>query len=94
MNFKNCTHEWKFHVDADNVGPAKGNAIMECDNCKKRITLREKCSIDSGLAQKRSLKIQETNTKVGMWANIISSVTLIIAFFTFLFGNKILQCFS
>lgn len=94
-NFENCKHDWVFHLDVDKTGgPATGNSIFRCKNCGTIITLIEKCVLDQAEAQKKSLAIQERHTKIGMWANIISAATLIIAFLTLLFGDKLLSCFA
>ena len=58
--FKNCDHDWELHVDVDSTGgPAAGNTVFLCSNCGTIITMLEKNSLDSFLAQKESLKVQE-----------------------------------
>ena len=93
-NFNMCEHDWELHVDVEHCGgPASGNGIFKCEKCGKFVTLLEKCALDQTLSQEKSLTIQERHTKIGMLANIISAVTLVIAFLTLLFGDKILKLF-
>ncbi len=89
--FEKCKHDWKLHVDANNIGPAMGNSLFRCGNCAKCITLTEKCALEQTEAQKKSLKIQEKYTKISMRANIIAAITLIIAFLTLLFGVRLIK---
>jgi len=91
-DFDKCTHDWIFQINAsESSGPATGNTLFWCKNCKNSITLIEKCALDQAEAQKKSLVIQERHTKIGMIANIIAAITLIIAFLTLLFGDKIIS---
>jgi hypothetical protein len=95
VKFKTCQHDWELHVDVENCGgPASGNGIFQCKNCKTFVTMLEKCALEQTDAQVESLLIQERHTKIGMLANIIAATTLIIAFLTFLFGDKLLQCIN
>ncbi|MBI3888642.1 hypothetical protein HY311_02515 [Candidatus Nomurabacteria bacterium] len=62
--FKNCDHDWELHVDVDSTGgPAAGNTVFLCSNCGTIITMLEKNSLDSFLAQKELIKIQEKATQ-------------------------------
>ncbi len=107
--FKTCDHDWELHVDVDNTGgPATGNTVFLCTKCKTIITMLEKNSLDSFLAQKELLKIQEQNAKdslaaqiksqkiqersvkISMWANIIATLTVLVAFLVLLFGEGLL----
>lgn len=94
--FNTCQrHDWKFHLDADQWGgPSAGNSVFRCKNCSTIITMMEKCALDQTEAQVKSLAIQERHTKIGMLANVIAATTLIIAFFTLLFGDKLLLYFN
>lgn len=90
--FKDCIHDWKLHVDADSTGgPAAGNTVFLCSNCGTIITMLEKNSLDSLLSQETSLKIQEQSIRIFMWANIIASITIVIAFVVLLFGEGLLR---
>ena len=80
-SFETCQHDWALHIDVDqNTGSARGNSLFRCSRCFKLITLIEKCALDQIKAQAKSLIIQERHVKIGMWANVIAAVTLIIAF--------------
>lgn len=93
--FQNCQHDWELHVDVEDCGgPAVGNGIFRCKNCESYVTMLEKCALDQTVSQEKSLVIQEKHTKIGMIANIISAITLILAFLTLLFGDKILMLLS
>jgi hypothetical protein len=48
--------------------------MFECINCKKIITLQEKCAIEQTAALRQSLNIQERNLRIAMWAMIFSAV--------------------
>ena len=108
--FKNCTHNWELHIDVDGAGgPASGNTIFLCSECGTIITMLEKNSLDSFLAQKESLKIQEKTAmdslnsqkesqaiqerslKIAMWANIIATLTVLVALTVLLFGEGIVK---
>lgn len=100
-NFKTCTHDWELHMDADS-GDRKSNSIFMCENCKTIVTMLERNSLDSlGLqeksakdsleSQKESQKIQEKNIRISMWANIIATVTVLIAFLVLLFGEGLFK---
>jgi hypothetical protein len=95
--FDQCSHKWKFLIDADSSG-GPGNkpwkSFYICEKCNHVITLSEKGTLDQIIAQNKSLKIQEKHTKISMCANVIAAITLIIAFLTFLFGNKIIELWS
>ncbi len=92
--FNTCKrHDWKFHLDADKWGgPSAGNSVFRCENCSTIITMIEKCALEQVEAQIKSLAVQEKYSKIGMWANIIAASTLIVAFLTLLFGDKLLSC--
>lgn len=104
--YKTCDHDWNLHVDVESTGgPAKGNTVFLCSKCGTIITMLEKNSLDSFLAQKESLKIQEQTAKdslasqiesqkiqersirISMWANVIATLTVLIAFLVLLFGQ-------
>ena len=108
--FKNCVHDWGIHVDVESTGgPARGNTVFLCSLCGTIITMLEKNSLDSFLAQAESLKIQEKtaqdslisqerfqviqekNIRISMWANIIATVTVFIAFLVLLFGEGLFK---
>lgn len=108
--FKNCNHDWELHVDVDSTGgPSTGNTVFLCSNCGTIITMLEKNSLDSFLAQKESLKvqeqavrdsitsqkesqkIQEKSIRISMWANIIATATVLIAFTVLLFGEGLFK---
>lgn len=86
-NFDKCEHNFKFDVDASESG-GPGNkpwkSFYICEECKNSITLSEKIALDSAMAQRESLKIQEKNTKRAMWANIISASAIAVTIFVFL----------
>ena len=87
--FKTCQHDWELHVDVESCGgPAAGNSIFKCKNCDIFVTMTEKCALDQTEAQIKSLTIQEKLIRIGMWANIIAAVTVIIAFLALIFSNK------
>lgn len=93
-DFDACKHKWKFHIDAASSGFPESKpwqAFYICEVCSHVINFSEKCLLDQTVAQNDSLKIQEKAAKTGMWANIIAAGTLVIAFFTLLFGDKIIQ---
>ena len=92
--FDICQHKWKFHIDADSSGGPINKpwqSFYICEHCNQCITLTEKCMLDQTFAQNESLKIQEKHTQIGMWANIVSSVTLIVAVLTLIFGDKLIK---
>lgn len=99
--FKTCIHNWTLHMDADS-GDRKSNSIFICENCKTIITMLERNSLDSLRlqgksakdsleSQKESQKIQEKSIRISMWANIIATATVLIAFFVLLFGEGLLK---
>lgn len=49
------------------------------------ITLEEKCALEQTIALEQSLRIQEKNLKIAMWAMIISAISCFVAFCIFLF---------
>lgn len=92
--FEDCQHEWVLHIDADKAsGPASGNTVFTCTKCNTLITMLEKNALDGVEAQEKSLEIQERNTRISMWANIIAATTLVIAALVLFFGDKIVQYF-
>lgn len=94
VKFKKCQHDWDLHIDVEHCGgPVAGNSIFQCEKCGTFVTMVEKCALDQTDAQTRSLVIQERHTKIGMLADIIAAITLIIAFLTLLFGDKLLSYF-
>ena len=99
--FKTCVHDWTLHMDADS-GDRKSNSIFICENCKTIVTmlernsldffkLQEKSAKDSLESQKESQKIQEKSIRISMWANIIATVTVLIAFLVLLFGEGLFK---
>lgn len=99
--FKTCVHDWTLHMDADS-GDRKSNSIFMCENCKTIVTMMERNSLDSlelqekaikdSLeSQKESQKIQERTMKMSMWANIVATVTVLIAFLVLLFGEGVFK---
>jgi len=92
--FDTCSHERKFHIDADSswwpINKPRQSFYI-CEKCHNVITLQEKSSLDQVEITKKSLEIQERQTRTWMWANIISTIVLIIAFLTFLFWDKIIN---
>lgn len=85
-------HKWIFHIDASRCGGgAAGNTMFICNQCMTVITMLEKCALEEVAAQVKSLKIQESHTKTGMCANIMSAGILVVAFLTFLFGDETLN---
>lgn len=99
--FKTClSHNWTLHMDADSHD-RKSNSIFICEKCKTIVTMLEKNSLDSlniqekaikdSLdSQKQSQKNQEKTLKMSMWANIIATITVVIAFLVLLFGEGLL----
>jgi hypothetical protein len=88
-------------MDADS-GDRKSNSIFICENCKTIVTMLEKNSLDSLRlqeeyakdsleSQKESQKIQEKNIRISMWANIIATATVLIAFLVLLFGEGLFR---
>ena len=88
-----CEHDWKLHMDADS-GDRKSNSIFLCSKCGTLVTMLEKNSLDSLVLQEKSMKdiltsqkesqkIQEKTMKMSMWANIVATATLLIAFLFF-----------
>lgn len=57
-----CEHNWKLHMDADS-GDRKSNSIFLCNKCGTIVTMLERNSLDSFLAQKELIKIQEKATQ-------------------------------
>lgn len=62
-----------------------------CKNCSNVINFLEKNSLDQIEAQNKSLKIQESHTRIGMLANIISLLMVWIAVATLLYGENLLN---
>ncbi len=91
VHFDECEHKWKFHIDSSQSSwPAAGNTMFECINCKKVITLQEKCALEQNKSLQESALIQERNTRIAMWWVIISTASCLVALFVFLFGEKTL----
>ncbi len=107
---KGCNHDWKLHVDVESTGgPASGNTVFLCSNCGTVITMLEKNSLDSFMAQKElikiqeksaqdslisqkeSQKIQEKSLRMSMWANIIATGMVFVAFIVLLFGEGLFK---
>ena len=89
--FSTCKHKWQLHVPADRCsGPCAGNSMFICKECTNIITLSEKCAIEEVELLRGSVLIQEKHTRIGMWANIISAFSLIIAAGILLLGDRIL----
>ncbi|MEK7105801.1 MAG: hypothetical protein AAB895_00400 [Patescibacteria group bacterium] len=89
--FETCSHKWVLHVDADKtISTMPGHSLFRCTKCNHYITLSEKAALDGLSSQKESLKIQERNTSISMWANVLAAGTLTVAFLVFLFGQGIL----
>ncbi len=105
---KGCDHDWKLHMDADS-GDRKSNSIFLCSKCgtivtmlernsldsfmaqKELIRIQEKATHDSLVSQKESQKIQEKSIRISMWANIIATATVLIAFVVLLFGEGLFK---
>lgn len=92
--FDNCCHNWEFHINADEswwpeMKPRQSFFI--CHTCNNVITLQEKCALDQIAANQKSLTIQERQSKISKWATVVSAIVLIVAFLTFLFGDKIVR---
>jgi hypothetical protein len=98
---KDCQHDWKLHMDADSHD-RKSNSIFLCSKCGTLITMLERNSLDSLrlkeksikdslVSQKESQKIQERTMKMSMWANVVATVTVIIASLVFLFGEGLFK---
>ncbi|MFA6397974.1 MAG: hypothetical protein WDK96_04000 [Candidatus Paceibacterota bacterium] len=98
---RGCEHDWKLHMDADS-GDRKSNSIFLCSECGTIVTmlernsldslrLQEKFTNDSLSSQKESQKIQEKNIKISMWANIIATATVLVAFVVLLFGEGLFK---
>lgn len=93
-DFDSCNHERRFHIDATEswwLWMKPWQSFFICDKCHHSITLQEKYSLDQVIANQKSLEIQERQTRTWMWANIISTIVLIIAFLTLLFWDKIIK---
>ena len=99
--YKGCEHDWKLHMDADSHD-RKSNSLFLCSKCGTLITMLERNSLDSlrfkeksikdSLAsQKESQKIQERTMQMSMWANIIATITVIIASLAFIFGEGLFK---
>lgn len=99
--FKDCNHDWGLHMDADS-GDRKSNSVFLCNNCGTIVTmlernsldslsLQEKATNDSLASQKESQKIQERTLRMSMFANIIATVTVLIAFFVLLYGEGVIS---
>ncbi len=84
-------HDWSLSSE---FNFNQGATIFSCKHCNVEVSMNEKISLEAYTAQKESLKIQECNTRISMWSNIISAITLIVAFLTLLFGDKIITCIS
>lgn len=101
--FKECNHDWELHMDADS-GDRKSNSLFLCNKCRAIVTMLEKNSLgsleiqektaqESLASQKESQIIQERNIKISMWANIVATITVLIAFLVLLFGEGIINKF-
>ena len=99
--FKSCEHDWELHMDADS-GDRKSNSIFLCNKCGTIVTMLERNSLDSLILQKKSIedslasqkesqKVQERTLKMSMWANIIATATVLIAFLVLLFGEGLFK---
>ena len=85
--FDECEHKWQFHVDAGKSGGPGAKpwaSFYICNKCGNEINFLEKNSLDQLTAQKESLMIQQTHTRNGMLANIISAVLMLTALVTLL----------
>lgn len=92
--YSKCYHSWEFHIDADKSGFPEAKpwcSFFICKKCNIVINFLEKNALDQLAAQEKSLKIQETHTRIGMIANIISFLLLSVAVFTLLYGESILK---
>jgi len=96
-----CEHNWQLHMDAD-CGDRKSNSVFLCSKCGTIVTmlernsldslkLQEKAMYDSLLSQKESQNIQEKNIRISMWANIIATATVLVAFVVLLFGEGLFK---
>ena len=99
--FKTCLHDWTLYMDADS-GDRKSNSTFICKNCKTIVTMLERNSLDSLRLQEKTAKdslesqkesqiIQEKIIRISMWANIIATVTVLIAFLVLLFGEGLFK---
>ncbi len=99
--FNNCEHDWILHIDTDS-SDRMSNSLLLCNKCGTLVTMLERNSLNSlklqeksireSLAsQKESQEIQEKNIKISMWANIIASATMLIAFMVLLFGDSLFK---
>jgi hypothetical protein len=89
-DYDTCEHQWSFHIDADKSGfPASKPwaSFYICHKCQHVINFLEKSSLDQLIAQNTSLKIQESHTKNGMRANIISSILMLTAILSLIAGQ-------
>lgn len=90
--FSTCEHTWELHGDVTTVsGPAAGNSVFRCDKCTNVISLVEKCAIEQVQLQMDSLKVQERHTRIGMQANIIAAVSLVVAVLVLVFGDALVS---
>ena len=91
--FDECSHDWVFHIDSDSSWWQQNKpwqSFYRCKSCNKVITLSEKCILEQTTSLREWLKIQNSNTKVGMIANVISTWLLLIALWALLFWDKLL----
>jgi hypothetical protein len=89
-NYDECDHRWKFHIDAARSGFPEAKpwaSFYICDKCHNVINFLEKNSLDQIAAQNKSLNTQQTHTRNGMWANIISAVLMVTAVVTLLINQ-------
>lgn len=89
-NYDECDHQWEFQIDATESGFPEAKpwaSFYICNKCQNVINFLEKNSLDQLAAQTESLKIQQTHTRNGMLANIISSVLMVTAVVTLLINQ-------
>ena len=58
---------------------------------KEFLNLQEKMVKESLISQKESQEIQEKSLRISMWANIIATFTVLIAFIVLLFGEGLFK---
>lgn len=83
--FDTCNHNREFHIDASQSwwpGNKPRQSFYICLVCKNCITLQEKCTLDMVTANEKSLKIQESQSKYSMRANIITAISVVVALLT------------
>lgn len=83
--FDGCNHTWELLVDIDKAGgPASGNTIFMCKNCKHFISLKEKAALETVELTRASLKDQERSLENAKIATYVAAGALCLTAIIFI----------